>query len=935
MLDYEGNLFNKIMKIQSDPSLYDFGGGSPLDKCYVMAYLAVNLNLKNYVEIGVYRGRSLFSMAEAFKLTNGKAYGIDPYNSLEAQQFDTREDLREDVNSFMNNLDLEQVYKDVIIKRELLDLTNVIELIRKTSAKAVSDFENIEIDMLHIDGNHDTLHVQEDYTNYAPLIKDGGLIVFDDINWDSVKKCYEEAKKDHITLLETDYFGILMKTDKNQKNIDFTKGLATKLKNLHSKLCEIENQKKTELTVAVGVLTFNHEEYIVQCLDSIVNQKGSFHLKLIICEDKSTDRTAEIIEQYITESTSIIDKNITIEYLTTEENLGMVKNLQRLLEACQGNDYVALIDGDDYWTNESKLQRHIDYMRAHPECALTFDSILMYWEQEDKFELYSLQQEAKKTIFNTSDIIENYVIGNISCCVYDGRYLAQIPTHLFEMFVGDWMLNIVYSQFGDIGFIKHPMTVYRKHKNGIWSGINEFDKRKKLIDSVHDYNRFLNYMYDEEFSKVINLLSYKADDKYLENYDVVIIDDIFPHPVSGFRYQEFISYLQHMNSLKVLTTGWSVHVLGKQTIHELMISFKRKFPDLGNRLMKFTSLDHIDCKLLYFVFLGNAYSLVELAEAKRIPFVFTLYPGGLFGLNNANSDDMLRRVMKSPCFRKVIVSQKAIRDYLIEKEFCKPEQIEYIFGVVTPLDKIESSYQGKKHFGIDKENLDICFVAHKYTKYGQDKGYDVFIETAKILAKKYNNVNFHVVGNFDESVIDISTIRDKVHFYGIRQPEWFDEFYRDKDIILSANINGMIYKGSFDGFPTASCTDAGLCKTAIFCTDPLNLNNGHFKQDEELVIIEHNVSKIVEKIDFYYNHPELLKNIGENGYLAIKKIYGYESQIKPRIQLLQDELAKPFYVDEEAFKHLYKISLKRRVYNKLKQICPQPVKDVIKRILNR
>jgi len=934
-MDYDGNLFNAIKKVQADSSLYDFGGGSPIDKCYVMAYLAATLNLKNYVEIGVYRGRSLFSVAEAFKLTGGKVYGIDPYSSEEAKQYDVEEELKETVNSFMESIDLEQIYKDVIIKRESFGLTNTIEIIRKTSAEAVKHFNNIEIDMLHIDGNHDTLHVQEDYNNYAPLIKDGGLIVFDDINWDSVKKCYDEAKKDHIILLETEYFGILIKNDKFQKNIDFAKGLNMKLENLHNKLIETEKQIKTLPTVAVGVLAYNHQDYIVQCLDSILKQKGNFQLKLIICEDKSTDRTAEIIEHYISEKSSNLGNNIIIEYLTTDKNLGMVKNLQRLIEACQGNDYVALIDGDDYWTNESKLQHHIDYMMANPECSMTFDSILMYWEKEDKFELYTLQQEAKKTRFNTSEIIESYVIGNISCCVYDGRYLEKIPSQLFEMFVGDWMLNIVYSQFGDIGFIKQPMTVYRKHENGIWSGLNEIDKRKRLINSIHDYNRFLSFTYDEEFSKVIDQLTYKVDEKYLESYDVVVIDDIFPHPVSGFRYQEFISYLQNIESLKVLTTGWSVHVLGKQTINELMINFKRKYPELGNRLSKFVSLDNIDAKLLYFVFLGNAFSLVELAEARRIPFVFTLYPGGLFGLNNANSDEMLRRVTKSPCFKKVIVSQKVIGDYLIEKEFCKPEQIEYIFGVVTPLDKVERSYEGKKHYGIDKESLDICFVAHKYTKFGQDKGYDVFIETAKTLAKKYSNINFHVVGNFDESVIDVSAIKDKIHFYGIRQPEWFDEFYRDKDIILSANINGMIYKGSFDGFPTASCTDAGLCKTAIFCTDPLGLNNGQYKQDEELVIIEHNVSKIVEKIDFYYNHPELLKNIGENGYLAIKKTYGYESQIKPRLQLLQDELAKPFYVDEEAFKHLYKLSFKRRVYNKLKQTCPQPVKDVIKRIIKR
>ncbi len=934
MVNYENSLFNKIIQIQNDSSLYDFGGGSPLNKCYIMAYLASKFQLKNYVEIGVYRGRSLFSVAQAFKENKGKVYGIDPYEIEEAKQYDLEEEFRDTVNSFLEKIDLEQIYKSVIMNREVFGLSKTIEIIRKTSSQAVSYFKDIEIDMLHIDGNHDTRHVREDITNYAPLIKDGGIIVFDDINWDSVKLCYDEIKNDYIILLETEYFGILMKREKSQKNIDSAKLLNNKIKNLYEKLLDKESQIEGAIQkprVSVGVLAYNHEDYILQCLNSIVKQKGNFNIEIIICEDKSTDHTAEIIESYI--SSIPLSEEISFKYIKSEENLGMVKNLKRLLKSCAGSDYTALIDGDDYWTNENKLETHLDFMRSHPECALSFDSILMYHQSEDKYELFSLQQEAKKVIFTTSDIIENYLIGNISCCFYDGKYIEQIPNELFDFFVGDWMLNIVYSQFGDIGFIKNPMTVYRKHDKGIWSGREDFEKKIIMLESIDNYNRFLNYTYDEEFSNARPVV--KMADRYLESYDMVIIDDVFPHPVSGFRYQEFISYFENFKSMKVLTTGWSVHVLGKQTLHELIINFKRKFPQIGSKLEKFTSLDNIDCKLLYFVFLGNTYSLIELAESRKIPFVFTLYPGGLLGLNNASSDNMLRRVMNSPCFRKVIVTQKNVYDYLIEKNFCKPEQIEFIFGVVTPIEKIERPYIEKKHYGIDKDNLDICFVAHKYTKYGQDKGYDVFVEVAKKLVKKYNNINFHVVGNFDEKVIDITELKDNIHFYGIQQPHWFDEFYRDKDIILSANIPGMIYKGSFDGFPTASCTDAGLCKTAIFCTDPLELNNSHFRNNEEIVIIEHDTLKIVEKIEYFHKNPELLKGICESGFKAIRNLYSYDNQIVPRVRLLREEISKPFIYDEQDFINIYKLSIRRRIYEKLKKECPQPLKDILKRILKK
>lgn len=861
-MQWENSLFNRIKDIQSHSFLHDFGGGVPLSECYIMAYLLSFFKLKNYVDIGVYKGRSLFSVAQAFKNNEGKAYGIDPYLLVEAKEYDLE---------------------------ETFELSNVVEIIRETSTEAVAYFKDIKIDMLHIDGNHDYKNVQADINNYSPLIREGGIIIFDCINWSSVKRCYDQYKKDYIILLETNNFGVLMNKVKSQKNLDSVVLISKKLKNLYSTLLEIENPAIVKnITLNVGVLAYNHEKYIVQCLNSIVMQNGDFNLNIIICEDKSTDGTAEIIDKYI--NNQPVGKNVTFEYLKSEENLGLAKNLKRLFKACSGSKYTALMEGDDYWVDENKLQTHIEFMESHPECSISFDNLILYYENENKCELFDIQQQLKGNIFTTTDILSNNFIGNNSCCFYSTKYLDQIPDNFFDMFVADWMLNIVCSQFGDIGQIKKAMTVYRKHDQGLWTGMDLYEMNDKTLHLIDDYNEFLNYTYDEQFSNFRKLVATKFDDRYLENYDLVIIDDVFPHPVSGFRYQEFLSYFEYFTSMKVLTTGTSVHILGKKTVNELIIDFKRNFLQIGSNLEKFSSFDNINCKLLYFVFLQNAVSFVELAERRQIPFVFTLYPGGGFGLDDAHSDKSLKRVLDSPCFRKVIVTQQITYNYLINKNFCKPEQIEYIFGVVTPLDKIERKYTDKKHYAIDKNTLDICFVAHRYTNYGQDKGYDVFVDVAKQLVKRYRNIHFHVVGDFNEKVIDVSEIRDNITFYGIQLPNWFEGFYKDKDIILSPNVPGRIYAGSFDGFPTASCTDAGLCKTAIFCTDPLDLNNSHFKDNEQIVIIKGVTSNIMDKIEYYYNNPEDLKNICENGYKNIKDLYSFDNQIAPRIRLLKTNI---------------------------------------------
>jgi glycosyltransferase involved in cell wall biosynthesis/predicted O-methyltransferase YrrM len=691
-----------MKKIHSNTSLYDFGGGSPLPKCYLMAYLASHFKLQNYVEIGVYKGKSLFSVAQAFMDNNGNAYGIDPYCLSEAKEYDLEEGFRNKVNTFLEGIDFEAMYNNVLINNEKYGLSDVVQIIRKTSNQAVLDFEKIKIDMLHIDGNHDRKNVQADIDHYAPLVIDGGIIVFDTINWASVKECYEQFKKKNLVLFENNQFGILMKKNKAQKNLDTAAIISRKLKNMYSRLLETENQTVMKRpTINVGVLAYNHEKYIVECIDSIVKQRGDFDLKIIICDDNSTDQTTSMIDTYI--KNTVMSKNITIEHLISNVNLGMVKNLKRVIRSCQGSKYMALVDGDDYWIHDHKIQRHINFMEIHPECAISFDSIIMDYENERKQELYNMQQEAIGDIFTTLYILERYIIGNISCGFYYGPFIEQIPDALFEMFVGDWMLNIFCSQLGDIGHIKSVMTLYRKHDHGIWSSQDAYDRNKKTIECIDDYNRFLNYTYDVEFSKTRHGFAHRRDERYLESYDLLIIDEDFPNP-QNVKYEQFISYLQNIHSMKILTTAFL------ETIHQLIIDFKRKFPETEGKLSPFIALDYINTKLLYFDSLTTAASLIDVVEKRKFPFIFALYNDISFEIDNATFNKRLKRVLQSPCLKKIIVAEKKINDYLLDNNLAKPEQIEYEQGyprVKLLKDYIQSDSDSNVEISMDKESNNV------------------------------------------------------------------------------------------------------------------------------------------------------------------------------------------------------------------------------------
>jgi glycosyltransferase involved in cell wall biosynthesis/predicted O-methyltransferase YrrM len=514
-MQWKYSLFNRVKNIQSRSFLNEFEGDDSLPRCYIMAYLASYFKLKNYVEIGVYKGRSLFSVAQAFKDNEGKAYGIDPYLLANAKEQDLEKTLKKVKNKFLEEQDFEGIYNLVLMNTKILELSKVVRIIRKTSTEAAPYFKAAKIDMLHIDGNHDFKNVQADIDNYAPLVRAGGIIIFNRIDLDSVKRCYNQYKSDYIILLETSKFGILMKNNESKKDLNRQVDLPRKLKNLYSRLLEIENKtEEKKITVNVGVLAYNHEKYIVDCLNSIIKQKGDFNLNIIICEDKSSDGTAGIIEAYINKA--VVGKNVTFQFFKSEENLGMVKNLKRLLKACSKSRYTALMDGDDYWEDENKLQTHIEFMESHPQCSISFDDIISFDEAENQYSFYNIQQQIKGDVLTTPDITSVNFIGNISCCFYYSKYFDQIPNEFFQMFVGDWMLNIQFSMLGEIGHVKKAMTIYRRNEHGIWSRMTEEDKNKKTIELIDAYNKFLNYTYNEQFSNIRKFCDLKSGNKFLE-----------------------------------------------------------------------------------------------------------------------------------------------------------------------------------------------------------------------------------------------------------------------------------------------------------------------------------------------------------------------------------------------------------------------------------
>jgi glycosyltransferase involved in cell wall biosynthesis len=400
----------------------------------------------------------------------------------------------------------------------------------------------------------------------------------------------------------------------------------------------------------------------------------------------------------------------------------------------------------------------------------------------------------------------------------------------------------------------------------------------------------INNIRNSKLLKELRLLKNKL---FLKECDLIIYDDVFPHPLSPFRLTEFNTYISHFSNLKIYCTALSFSLLGEtKSFKQILKNYRRNYKIPKGKVFFFNHQDPIKARLVYIIFLNNVLQILPTLEKNKVPFIFTLYPGGGFLLNDPICNNKMRTVFESKHFRQVIITQKVIYDYILGEGMCPNDKITYIFGIVMPTHFFELNNKiRKKFYQTDKSHFDICFVAHKYMPQGKDKGYDLFIETCRLLNRKFFNIHFHVVGPWSKEDYAANDIESNIHYYGSQTSAFFPEFYSKMDIILSPNRPFEIFPGAFDGFPTGSATEASLNGVAMFVADPLKLNF-YFTEDSEIVIINNNPEDIADKLIFYYNNPELLYDLAYKGKEKSWALYNFDTQMRPRIELIESALNK-------------------------------------------
>lgn len=247
------------------------------------------------------------------------------------------------------------------------------------------------------------------------------------------------------------------------------------------------------MKLSVCMATYNHEKYISQAIESVMIQKTNFKYELVIGEDFSEDRTREICISYKDKYPDNIKLSLN------KKNLGVLFNLEQTFHQCSG-DYIALLEGDDYWIDSYKLQKQVGFLEKHKDFVMCAHAVKTVFEdniEEVNRFVSPLEISTFEDIVNHGHFIPTLSI------VFRNRIIKSFPNWFYNVWSGDKALILLLSHYGKIYYMREIMGLKRVHKGGITKTPKYLNKRLLTKNSLYLYKN-INKHFNYEHKKVLN-----------------------------------------------------------------------------------------------------------------------------------------------------------------------------------------------------------------------------------------------------------------------------------------------------------------------------------------------------------------------------------------------------------------------------------------------
>ena len=243
--------------------------------------------------------------------------------------------------------------------------------------------------------------------------------------------------------------------------------------------------------ISICIPTYQHGHFIAKTLAGCLSQQTDFQFEIVIGDDGSTDEAPHIIADYSAQFPDIIRAFLHEKNLgpSSPKELGGKNNVIFLFSQCRGK-YIALCEGDDYWTDPLKLQQQVDFLETNPAVSLTHHQVEVRYEDGSPSHLFNpLDQSTETTIVDL--LSDTWYVATCSS-VFRNVYQDGLPTWFFNTGSGDLGIFIIAAHHGKIQYFNQSMGVYRRHRGGLSNfqhQANRFflENRLKLYQEVNEF----------------------------------------------------------------------------------------------------------------------------------------------------------------------------------------------------------------------------------------------------------------------------------------------------------------------------------------------------------------------------------------------------------------------------------------------------------------
>ncbi|MGI6080866.1 MAG: glycosyltransferase [Candidatus Avilachnospira sp.] len=256
-----------------------------------------------------------------------------------------------------------------------------------------------------------------------------------------------------------------------------------------------EIRDKEDILVSVSCITYNHGKYLREALEGFLMQDCDFKYEILIHDDASTDDTPDIIREYEKKYPNIIKPILQREnqYSRGIRNISGVFNFPRA-----SGKYIAMCEGDDFWTDPEKLKLQAEYMERHRECAMTLHSARILHSDGAYHASSMIRPYEGDRPVSTEEVISKKSNYPTASLMIRTEYAKELPEYYFKCPVGDIPLQIYMASRGTVYYFDRPMSVYRQGAEGSWSSDIDSGESKKKWEEHYKSMKELYRDFDRE-----------------------------------------------------------------------------------------------------------------------------------------------------------------------------------------------------------------------------------------------------------------------------------------------------------------------------------------------------------------------------------------------------------------------------------------------------